>query len=126
MSSGAERMKRPPRSGCPIANGLEIFGDKWTLVLVRDLLLGKSRYSDFLDSPEGITTNILADRLAMMERQGLIEKSRYQDNPPRHAYALTTKGEALLPVLQAMCRWANAHVPETWTPPASFMKRRPS
>lgn len=126
MSTAARDMKRPSRSGCPIASGLEIFGDRWTLVLVRDLLMGKSRYSDFLDSPERITTNILADRLATMERQGLIEKSRYQDNPPRHTYALTKKGEALLPVLQAMCRWANAHVPETWTPPASFMKRRPS
>lgn len=117
-------MDRVPRSGCPIATTLDIVGDRWTLVILRDLLTGKSRFSQFLTSPEKITTNILTDRLASMESNGLVTKEAYQKNPPRFTYALTRKGEALLPVLQEMCRWANAHVPETWTPPKSFMTRR--
>ncbi len=114
-------MKREPRSGCPIATTLDIVGDRWTLVILRDLLTGKSRFSQFLTSPEKITTNILTDRLAAMEGADLVAKSAYQQNPRRYAYALTRKGEALLPVLQEMCRWANAHIPGTWIPPESFM-----
>mgnify|MGYP001324578736 FL=1 len=117
-------MGRAPRSGCPIATTLDIVGDRWTLVILRDLLTGKSRFSQFLTSPEKITTNILTDRLAAMEHAGLVTKDAYQQNPPRFTYVLTQKGEALLPVLQEMCRWANAHVPGTWTPPESFMTKR--
>lgn len=117
-------MDRTPRSGCPIATTLDIVGDRWTLVVLRDLVTGKSKFSEFLASPEKITTNILTDRLASMESSGLVTKTAYQDHPPRFAYTLTRKGEALLPVLQAMCRWANAHMPGTWTPPASFMARK--
>ena len=117
-------MEREPRSGCPIATTLDIVGDRWTLVLLRDLLTGKSRFSQFLGSPERITTNILADRLATMESAGLVTKAAYQQHPRRFEYALTRKGEALLPVLQAMCRWANVHLPGTWRPPKSFMSRR--
>ena len=114
-----------PRSGCPIASSLELIGDRWTMVVLRDLFTGKSRYADFLSSPEGISTNILADRLAAMERDGLVERKPYQSRPLRHAYALTAKGEALLPVLQQLCIWGNAHLPGTWTPPESFMRRQP-
>ena len=117
-------MDRVPRSGCPIATTLDIVGDRWTLVILRDLITGKSRFSEFLASPEKITTNILTDRLASLEGSGLATKKPYQQNPPRFAYSLTPKGEALLPVLQEMCRWANAHVPGTWTPPESFMTKR--
>lgn len=117
-------MNREPRSGCPIASTLDIVGDRWTLVILRDLFTGKSRFSQFLASPERITTNILTDRLAAMETAGLVTKSAYQDRPTRYGYALTHKGEALLPVLQEMCRWGNAHILETWTPPASFMARK--
>ena len=112
-----------PRSGCPIATTLDIVGDKWTLVIVRDMLTGKRRFGQFLESPEGITTNILADRLKRMEESGLIGRAPYQDKPPRFEYRLTTKGEGLIEVLQCICRWANRHYPDTWTPPASFMSR---
>lgn len=95
------------------------------MVVLRDLFTGKSRYADFLTSPEGISTNILADRLAAMEAAGLVSRHAYQDRPRRFAYALTPKGDALLPVLQALCVWGNAHIPGTWTPPASFMERMP-
>ncbi len=114
----------PERSGCPIAATLDLVGDRWSLVVIRDMFTGKSRFGEFLESPEGITTNILADRLKRMERAGLIAKQPYQERPVRHAYALTPRGETLLPVLQAMCRWANREMPETWVPPDSFMRRK--
>lgn len=119
-------MERGPRSGCPIATTLDLVGDRWTLVILRDLFTGKNRFSQFLASPERITTNVLTDRLVTMERAGLVTKTAYQEHPRRFEYALTRKGEALLPVLQEMCRWANAYVPGTWTPPKSFMSRRAS
>ncbi len=112
------------RSLCPIATTLEIIGDKWTLVVVRDLLTGKRRYGEFLASPEGIPTNILADRLKRLELEGLIEKQPYQQRPLRNEYVLTDKGTGLLPVLQEICRWGNRYFPGTWTPPASFMEMR--
>lgn len=109
------------RSGCPIATTLDIVGDRWTLVILRDMLIGKTKFSEFLASPENITTNVLTDRLARMERAGLVTRTPYQLRPRRHAYALTEKGRALWPVLQEMCRWANRFVPGTWIPPDSFM-----
>lgn len=115
-------MRNEQRSGCPIATALDIVGDRWTLVVLRDLLTGKSRYSEFLESPEKITTNILADRLEKMEAAGLITKSPYQERPVRYAYALTKKGRDLHPMLREMCRWANRYIPDTWTPPEWFMK----
>ena len=116
--------RREPRSGCPIAATLDIVGDRWTLVILRDMLVGKKRFSEFLNSPEQITTNVLADRLLLMEGAGLVERRPYQLRPKRYEYVLTKKGEALLPVLQDICRWANRFMPETWTPPGRFMRRR--
>lgn len=116
--------ERPRRSGCPIASTLELVGDRWTLVIVRDMLTGKGRFSELLASPERITTNILTDRLARMEAAGLVERTAYQQRPLRHEYRLTARGRGLLPLLQEMCRWGNRHMPETWTPPRSFMEMR--
>lgn len=113
------------RSGCPIATTLDVLGDRWTLVIVRDLLTGKSRFGDFLKSPEGIPTNILADRLERLEAFGLIEKSSYQENPVRFDYRLRQKGADLLPALQALCLWANRHMPDTWETPKSFLELKP-
>jgi len=117
-------MSREPRSPCPIASTLDLVGDRWTLVVLRDLFMGKARFSEFLESPEEIATNVLSDRLTLMEQAGLVTKTPYQLRPKRFAYILTTKGEALLPLLQEMCRWGNSFVPGTWTPPASFMRRK--
>ncbi|WP_370191079.1 winged helix-turn-helix transcriptional regulator [Qipengyuania sp.] len=114
-----------PRSGCPIANTLEIVGDRWSLVILRDMVNGKRRYSDFLASPEGITTNVLADRLAMLERQGIIASEPYQRRPQRFEYGLTEKGWGLLPVLQEICRWGNRFIDGTWVAPDAFMRRKP-
>ena len=113
-----------PRSGCPIATTLDLVGDRWTLVIVRDMLTGKKRFGEFLGSPERITTNILTDRLVRMEQAGLVDKTAYQTRPPRFEYRLSKKGTALLPVVQEICRWANRFMPETWTPPESFMAKR--
>ncbi len=117
-------MKHDLRSACPIATTLDIVGDRWTLVILRDMIGGKSRFSEFLESPERITTNVLTDRLALMQAAGLVSKEPYQLRPRRFRYVLTEKGDALLPVLQEMCRWANRFMPETWTAPESFMARR--
>ena len=112
------------RSGCPIASTLDLVGDKWSLVIVRDMINGKKRFGEFLESPEGIPTNILASRLKRMGEFGLLSKKTYQEKPTRYDYELTERGESLLPVLQSFCRWANRHFPETWTPPESFMRPR--
>lgn len=109
------------RSSCPIAMTLDLVGDRWTLVVLRDMLIGKSRFSEFLESPERITTSVLTDRLNQMEANGLVAKAPYQTRPKRFAYSLTDKGRALHPVLRSICRWANAELPGSWTPPASFM-----
>lgn len=119
----AQAMEIGHRSGCPIATTLDVVGDKWSLIIVRDMIIGKSRYNEFLDSPEGITTNILADRLKRLEGAGLVVREAYQTNPTRYAYRLTDKGEGLTPVLQEISRWANRYYPGTWTPPQWFMER---
>lgn len=114
------------RSGCPIASTLDLVGDRWSLVILRDMLNGKSRFAELLDGPERITTNILADRLVRMEEIGLIRREAYQSRPTRHAYLLTDKGADFLPVLQEICRWGNRHISGTWIPPKAFMERRPA
>ncbi|MGO1118361.1 winged helix-turn-helix transcriptional regulator [Rhodovibrionaceae bacterium A322] len=110
------------RSGCPIATTLDLFGDRWTLLILRDLLTGKRRFKEFLESPEGIPTNILSSRLKRMEQDGLLTKVQYQNRPPRYEYQLTARGQSIKPVLQSICRWANQEFPQTWTPPDSFMQ----
>ncbi len=99
------------RSSCPVTNVLDLFGDKWTLLVVRDLFLGKTRYGEFVQSPEGIPTNILADRLKKLERAGVVERKAYCEKPVRYEYDLTGKGRNLLPILEAMADWAQEHVP---------------
>lgn len=101
------------RSACPVACSLDLLGDRWTLLVVRDLFRGLTRYGEFLAAPEGIPTNILAERLTRLEAAGLIKSAPYQQNPPRYAYTLTPKGEDLKPVLGALATWATRHVPRT-------------
>lgn len=102
------------RSACPIANVLDLVGDRWSLLIVRDMLLhNKHRYGDFLASDEGITTNILADRLKRLEAYGIIEKTPYQHNPVRHDYYLTEKGRDLRPMIMEMVNWGLNYIPGT-------------
>lgn len=114
--------QRKNRSGCPIATTMEIIGDRWTLVLIRDFVNGKRRFSEFLASPEGITPSVLTARLAAMHKAGLVSRHAYQARPVRFEHQLTAKGRTLLPVLQDICRWGNRHYPDTWEPPTSFME----
>lgn len=109
------------RSGCPIVNGLDVFGDKWTLVIIRDLICGKETYSELANSEEKIPTNRLAERLKMLEKEGLLKKEPYQSKPKRYKYLLTEKGQDVLPILQKISKWSNKHIEGTWTPPAWFM-----
>ena len=118
----AEKYLISERSGCPIASTLDLVGDKWSLVIVRDMVTGKKRFGEFMASPEGIKTNILTNRLRRMEATGLVERRAYQLKPQRFEYILTERGRALLPVLQEMCLWANQHIRDTWVPPESFMQ----
>lgn len=101
------RKKAQRRSNCPISFGLDIFGDKWSLLVLRDMtFFGKTTYGEFLASDEGIATNILADRLKTLEHAGIIKK---KDD----AYALTKKGQDLMPVLVEMAAWGVTHDPQT-------------
>jgi DNA-binding HxlR family transcriptional regulator len=101
------------RSACAVANSLDILGDKWSLLVVRDLLQGKRTYGELANSPERIPTNILADRLKRLEGAGIIASTPYQERPMRYAYALTPKGGALGDVLLAFVRWGKQYIPGT-------------
>jgi len=116
-------MKRPCRSHCPIAFALDTFGDKWSLLVLRDLLfMGKRHYHEFLASEEGISTNILADRLKRLEADGLIVKVRDQKNRRQYVYRPTQKGLDLLPITLEIIRWSAKHDSQTAAPP-SFIRR---
>ena len=111
------------RSVCPITNTLDLIGDKWTLLVVRDMLfLKKKSFNEFLDSPEGIATNILTERLKRLEEHGIIEKRPYHKTPVRYEYKLTPRGEELRGLLLEMVRWGNAHIDGTFVPPKKFLK----
>ncbi len=93
------------RSPCPVACSLDLMGDRWTLLVIRDLILGKSRFKDFLASPEGIPTNILTDRLKRLLKRCVVVQIKDSEGSRHLAYQLTEKGEALLPVVKAMKEW---------------------
>ncbi|MEN8762935.1 MAG: helix-turn-helix domain-containing protein [Thiogranum sp.] len=112
LCSGKKR-----RSKCPVTFALDRFGDKWSLLVVRDLMFrGKETYGEFLESGEGIATNVLADRLKCLETDGLIEKSGDPENKRRILYRLTDKGLDLAPVLLEMMRWSAKYDADTGTP----------
>ena len=111
------------RSTCPIATALDVVGDKWTLLLIRDMgLFEKHRNKDFQTGAEAIPSNILAARLKQLVADGLVGKRQYQAHPPRYEYHLTPSGEALLPVVKALALWASEHV-ESISLPAAVRDR---
>ncbi|NBR43228.1 MAG: transcriptional regulator [Verrucomicrobia bacterium] len=99
------------RSACPICSALDVLGDRWTMLIVRDLIVhGPRTYSELLDSPEGIATNILADRLSLLSSLMLVERVN-PDSPARNnAFRLTKGGEALRPVLEGLGKWAQVNL----------------
>jgi DNA-binding HxlR family transcriptional regulator len=102
------------RSDCAIAGSLDIVGDRWSLLIVRDLLFrGSLRYGDLAASHESIPTNTLADRLRRLEDAGIVAREPYTNRPPRYAYRLTEAGRALAPVLDALVTWGSTHIPGT-------------
>ena len=118
QATGAEQHQpqRARRSNCPVACSLDLLGDRWTLLVIRDLFQGKSRYSEFLASAEGIPTNILADRLRRLEQAGLISTSQYSGHSRRKAYTLTAAGKSLGPTLNALREWGLEQFPGTGAP----------
>lgn len=100
------------RSGCPVSTSLDILGDKWTLLILRDMVFaGKSTYGQFLQSEEKMATNILADRLAVLESQGIITKAVASDKKSKFTYRLTEKGIDTVPIITALILWGTKHCP---------------
>jgi DNA-binding HxlR family transcriptional regulator len=122
--AGIRRRSAPPkperRSYCPVACTLDVLGDRWSLLVVRDLVRGKRRYAEFAESKEGIPTNILADRLKRLKRDGIIRARRYSSHPPRVEYELTEKGEDLRPIMRAMVEWGVKHAGARVPPPVQL------
>jgi DNA-binding HxlR family transcriptional regulator len=112
------------RSGCPIASALDIVGDRWSLVIIRSMVVGATSYSDFLATPEKIATNILAERLRRLESAGLIVQTQPRKGSIRGTYALTAKGAGLIPALRALAQWGQENIPDRWTPPERFYAAR--
>jgi DNA-binding HxlR family transcriptional regulator len=90
------------QEACPVARTLNVVGDRWTILVLRELSWGRKRYSHLLDALAGISTNLLADRLKKLEDAGMVSQSPYSQHPPRFEYHLTDKGRAFIPVLQAL------------------------
>lgn len=95
---------------CPVARGLSVIGDRWTMLILRDCFLGIRRFDKF-QSRLGITRHVLADRLRKLETEGVLRRDQYQDRPPRFEYRLTDKGKAFYPVLISLIDWAEQNVP---------------
>lgn len=113
------------RSDCPISYALDFFGDKWTFLIIRDLAFeGKRFYSDFLNSKEGIATNILSDRLKRLEHHGIVESSIYQKLKTKKEYLLTEKGKDLIPVLIEMILWSDKYKNGLAVPQEFIMKAK--
>lgn len=111
------------RSDCPISYALDFFGDKWTFLIIRDLIFdGKKFYSDFLKSKEGIATNILSDRLKKLENNGIIESKVYQKLKTKKEYSLTEKGRSLVPVLVEIILWS-AQYDNSLAVPQEFLEK---
>jgi DNA-binding HxlR family transcriptional regulator len=107
---------------CPVARGLSVIGDRWTMLVLRDCFLGIRRFEQFQERL-GITRHVLADRLRKLEAAGVLRRELYQERPPRHEYRLTDKGKDLHPVLLSLIGWANRHVPPKGPPPFDLVSR---
>lgn len=117
------RATRSRRSGCPICFSLEILGDRWTLLIIRDMVFGGKRtFGEFLLSEERIATNILSDRLRRLQSAGIVRRESDPDSMARSAYVLTEKGIGLVPILVELAVWGARHDPDTAAPKA-FLRR---
>jgi len=104
-------METKKRSDCPISCSLDIFGDKWSLLIIRDLMFhNKNTYGDFLKSAEGIATNILASRLQALSENGIIEKLEHPTSKAKNLYRLTEKGIDLMPIIVEVYLWSDKYL----------------
>ena len=103
-------MTKRYEQACPVAKALELVGERWTLLLVRDLLRGARRFQDFHDSLPGIAPALLSERLKLMEEHGLVTRRFYSEHPPRAEYTLTDRGRELGTVVGALAAWGSRHV----------------
>lgn len=111
-------MTRSRRSNCPVSFALDRFGDRWTLLVIRDLLLkGKRRYQELRECEEGIASNILSDRLRALESAGIVERQVARRNAGGVTYGLTRRGLDLAPILVEMIVWSAKHDPDTAAAP---------
>ena len=109
---------------CPIARTLDIVGDSWTILILRDLVVsGPRRFQDFERSLAGVSPNTLSARLKRLEEHGIVERRFYEQHPPRAEYVLTEKGGELRPVLRALLDWGRRHT--CWAPPSAMPGRAP-
>ena len=100
----------PNRTNCPVARTLEVLGDRWTLLIIRDLLLdGPRKFVDLETSLEGISPTTLSARLKTLEEAEVVERRFYEQHPPRAEYVLTAKGRELGPVLRTLRHWGEKH-----------------
>jgi DNA-binding HxlR family transcriptional regulator len=95
---------------CPVARTLDIIGDRWTLLILRDLFFDAARFSDFLERSPGLPTKVLSDRLKRLEEQGLVRREIYSEHPLRAEYRLTERGRSLHPVLASLAHWGIEHL----------------
>ncbi len=102
-------MPRSYNQTCPIARTLDIIGDRWTMLIVRDLFLGETRFNQFLTSSPGLPTKLLADRLKKLVEHGLVQRVIYSQHPLRAEYRLTEDGQTLAPIVEAIVRWGLDH-----------------
>lgn len=104
---------------CSVARALEVVGERWSLLIVRDAFYGVRRFEDF-QHDLGVARNILTDRLKRLVEQGVLERVQYGERPPRYEYRLTEKGKDLLPVMLTMMRWGDKWYPREMGPPVTF------
>ena len=100
---------------CPVARSLEFLGERWTLLIVRDLLMGPRRFQDFSASLSGVAPAVLSHRLKVLEKNGIVTRRLYSEHPPRAEYALTDQGLELRPVVRALGIWGARHLGASWT-----------
>jgi DNA-binding HxlR family transcriptional regulator len=111
-----------PEQVCSIARALEVVGERWTLLILRDASLGVKRFDDFQASL-GVARSVLTNRLGRLVDEGVLERRRYQTNPDRFEYVLTRKGRELLPVIFHLMKWGDAHYPHPTGPPRLTLHR---
>jgi DNA-binding HxlR family transcriptional regulator len=109
-----------PGQVCSIARALEVVGERWTLLILRDVFLGRRQFDELIDSV-GLTRTVLTNRLRKLEAHGLLERHRYQQRPDRYEYLPTAKALGLVPVLGQLMHWGDEHYPHPAGPPRRLL-----